>query len=215
MELILISSRKLKITLSAEDMEKYALSTDIDYADSKTRRAFKNILAEAREQTGFDTESEKIFIQLYPSKKGGCEVYITMLECEDSDSAEADKKSANSLIASRQHDKSTGIIATQKKKGAKERRRAYSFGSLESLISVCRRLLFVGWRGHSSAYKDNSGSFYIILKDKAHTDLIYLDRLSFVFEYGEAENYDSLIKYLGEHASCLCTANAVEKLGIL
>ena len=51
--------------LSADDMQKYALDADVNYADSKTRRAFRTILEEAKQKTGFDAESEKIFIQLY------------------------------------------------------------------------------------------------------------------------------------------------------
>ena len=211
MELILISPRKLKITLSADDMEKYAFDTDIDYTDPKTRKAFKNILEEARLQTGFDTESERIFIQLYPSKKGGCEMYITMLECDDADREELPKKA----FKNKPPEKTTGIIAQQKRKGAKERNRAYSFGSFDLLLAVCRRLFFIGWKGHSSAYKDEGGKFYVVLKDRVYPDLVYLDRLSFVFEYGDAENYDTLVKYLSEYASCLCESNAVEKLGAL
>lgn len=212
MELIMISSNKLKITLSADDMEKYALGTDIDYADSKTRKAFKSILDEAGKRTGFDTESEKIFIQLYPSKKGGCEVYITMLGNEDEESV---KKPFESKAPSKPTDKSTGIIATTKRKNAKERKRIYSFDTLDSLVAVCRRLRFIAWKGHSSAYKDGNGKFYLMLKDNVRPDLVYLDRLSFIFEYGDSENYDSLVKYLGEYARCICEANAVENLGVL
>ena len=51
MELIVISSSKLKIMLSADDMSKYALGAEIDYADRKTRQAFRSILDEAREKT--------------------------------------------------------------------------------------------------------------------------------------------------------------------
>ena len=80
MELILISDKKLKVMLSASDMQKYELDNDtIDYDNTETRRAFWQILDEAKHKTGFDAASEKVFIQVYPSRGGGCEMYVTKL----------------------------------------------------------------------------------------------------------------------------------------
>ena len=216
MELIMISSSKLKIMLSADDMTKYALGTDIDYADLKTRQAFRSILNEARERTGFDAESEKIYIQLYPSKKGGCEVYITKID--DDSECECDIphiRTAEAKALCKSLERSTGIIPAPKRHVAKERKRAYSFLSSEHLVCVCRRLLSIGWKGHSSAFSDENGRFYIILKDKSSQELTHLDRLSFIFEYGSFENHNAIIKYLSEHGKCICKSGAVEKLGVL
>lgn len=216
MELIMISSTKLKIMLSADDMSKYSLGTNIDYADLKTRQAFKSILSEARERTGFDAESEKIYIQLYPSKKGGCEVYITKIDDDSECEYEAPTaKTAETKALCKSLERSTGIIPAQKRYFSKERKRAYSFLNSEHLVCVCRRLLFVGWKGQSSAFRDENGRFYIILNDKSTAELANTDKLSFIFEYGSAENHSALIKYLGEHGSCICKSGAVEKLGVL
>ena len=216
MELIMISSSKLKIMLSADDMTKYALGTDIDYADIKTRQAFRSILNEAREKTGFDAESEKIYIQLYPSKKGGCEVYITKID--DDSECEYDIphiKTSETKALCKTLERSTGIIPAPKRHLAKERKRAYSFLSSEYLVCVCRRLLSIGWKGQSSAYRDENGKFYILLKEKSSQELTHLDKLSFIFEYGNVENHNSIIKYLGEHGKTICKVGAVEKLGVL
>ena len=71
MELILISDSKLKIMLTRDDMQQYALNCDtIDYDNTETRRAFWSILDEAKHRTGFDAAAERVFIQLYPSKEG-------------------------------------------------------------------------------------------------------------------------------------------------
>ena len=216
MELIIISQSKLKIMLSADDMRKYGLGSDIDYADSKTRRAFRNILDEAKSKTGFDAESEKIFIQLYPSKKGGCEIYITKIDDEsDCDYAELSIKLSEEKPQNKSATKSAGIIPSAQRKVLKERKKAYSFDKFEHLIAVCRRLAAMGWKGKSSAYNDENKSFYIILCDKNHCEELRVDPLSFITEYGIAEHYDSLIKYLGEHASCICQNKAVETLGKL
>ena len=87
MELILISNTKLKVMLSASDMQKYELDNNsIDYDNTETRKAFWQILDEAKHKTGFDAASDKVFIQVYPSRGGGCEMYVTKLggaRCED------------------------------------------------------------------------------------------------------------------------------------
>ena len=80
MELLPINEQKIKIMLSHEDLAAWQLSPDtIDYNTTETRRAFWGILDEAKKKTGFDAAKEKVFVQLYPAKNGGCEMYVTKL----------------------------------------------------------------------------------------------------------------------------------------
>lgn len=80
MELIKISASKLKIMLSLPDMEKYELEADrLDCADKHTREAFRHIFDDAKTQVDFDTSGERLFIQLYTSRGGGCEIFVTKL----------------------------------------------------------------------------------------------------------------------------------------
>ena len=80
MELLLISDSKLKVMLSEEDMRRYDLNAEtVNYENTETRRAFWKILDEAKERTGFDAASDKVLIQLYPSRDGGCELFVTKL----------------------------------------------------------------------------------------------------------------------------------------
>ena len=78
MELFLINSEKLKVTLSSEDMSYYSLTSEsIDYHNTETRRAFWSILDEAKHQTGFDAASERVLVQVFPLRSGGCEMFVT------------------------------------------------------------------------------------------------------------------------------------------
>ena len=95
MELILISNTKLKIMLNENDMQRYKIGSESDCAEPDTRRAIRSLLDCAREQIGFNTEGEEIFVQLYTSKKGGCELFVT--KCHDSALCE---ESAERLIKS-------------------------------------------------------------------------------------------------------------------
>ncbi|MBR4881608.1 MAG: adaptor protein MecA [Clostridia bacterium] len=129
MELILISDSKLKIMLSQKDMTKYALKIeDIDYDNTETRRAFWNILDEAKHKTGFDAARERIFVQVFPSRCGGCEIFVTKLE--------------------------KGVKAEDLSVSVAKRKEntVYRFSDIKDLLSVCAVLTRKGYKGESSAY---------------------------------------------------------------
>ena len=80
MDLIRIDDNKMKIMLTPGDMQCYELDADtMDRNKSETCRAFRNILDEVRSRTGFDAKGNKIFVQMYPSREGGCEMFVTKL----------------------------------------------------------------------------------------------------------------------------------------
>lgn len=80
MELIVINQSKLKIMLTLPDMQRYELAPGhLDCADAQTRRSFRRIFDDARMQTGFDTAGERLLVQLYTSRTGGCEIFVTKL----------------------------------------------------------------------------------------------------------------------------------------
>ena len=74
MELILISNSKLKIMLSAEDMKEYNIECEGGCA---LRQGLAPVLERARLDCGFDTASGRLLVQVFPSRKGGCEMFVT------------------------------------------------------------------------------------------------------------------------------------------
>ena len=97
MELIVINQSKLKIMLTPPDMKAYDLSpARMDCTDEETRRSFRRIFEDARAQIGFDTTGERLFVQLYTSRGGGCEIFVTKLGGQ---SADADDGVADGLCA--------------------------------------------------------------------------------------------------------------------
>ena len=81
MDLIRIDDNKMKIMLSERDMQCYSLDVgNMDYTRSETRRAFRHILDDVCIRTGFDAKGEQLYVQLYPSRKGGCEMFVTKLD---------------------------------------------------------------------------------------------------------------------------------------
>ncbi|MBE6544118.1 MAG: adaptor protein MecA [Ruminococcaceae bacterium] len=81
MELLIISDCKLKIILSKGDMESYNLTAEaLDYSLKNTRQTFDEIFELAKRKTGFEIKKGRLFVQVYPSVDGGCEIYLTRLE---------------------------------------------------------------------------------------------------------------------------------------
>ena len=79
MEILKIADGRMKITLTKEDLAAYEIDADaIDYARPETRRAFDALLALAGIRT--DAPLGRTYIQLYPSKDGGCEIFVSKKE---------------------------------------------------------------------------------------------------------------------------------------
>lgn len=201
MELIIINENKLKITLSQCDMKQYSLDcSTIDYDNTETRRAFWNILDEVKHKTGFDAASQKVFIQLYPSKEGGCEMYVTKLGgAHKSDTAEEAAPNSHRLHP------------------LHRRRTAYSFGDIEHLLAVCRRLLAIGFSDKSSAWRSaiDESKYFLIIEEPEENAYLPLTEHSFICEYGKVENLKNTLLFIHEHADPICPQCAVETLAAI
>ena len=167
MELIRISDGKLKVILTAEDMQHYALAPEeINYENTETRRVIWEILDEAKHKTGFDAASDRIFIQVYPGRRGGCELYITKLGAGECEHARTDIR------------RSGGI---------------YRFACLAHLLAACDALAAGGYRGESAAYIEEEVSYLILRGGELSHSFSFLeeygeklagrDRLAYIEEY--------------------------------
>ena len=201
MDLILISESKLKVTLTPEDMKALQLSCDdIDYDSTGTRRAFWSILDEAKQKTGFDAARSRVFIQVYPSKDGGCELYVTKLSSEAGGPVKLTDRFSDSS------DKVTldraGEFDLKKMRGS-----AAEIETLSQLTNCCRRLHADGYIGKSYAYCDRSFSktrYILILDGIADIDILR--------EYGNLLDPDTIHIWVLEHCDEIRMTDAVETL---
>jgi len=194
MEYIMINEEKLKVTLEESDLSDWQICVDdLDYANPDAKSMFESILHYAKSEFGFDTSGHRVLLQLFPSKDGGCELFITRL----------------------------GELSTMAEGGddiMHDKKRAYSFEQLSHLLSVCKILCSVGFSGDSSAWRGNNGRWYLIFSPDDDTDddqLPIITNRSFIDEYGERENPRALALYLGEYASTICASDAIAKLGTI
>lgn len=227
MELILISSSKLKIMLDETDMKQYNIGDETDCAQIATRKAIRSILDRARERIGFNTEGSEIFVQLYTSKKGGCELFVTKSGVEDAakaDGALHKSKDTSGEKKPRRRDggKSTCEALTVREGGLvhpyepETGKMIFSFSSVNDLCAVCKLL---DAQIYSSSLKSRAltdgNSFYLILDNVGMSAYSRLDKLTFILEYGERERTDSTSTYLGEHGRIICDGDAIKILGAL
>ncbi len=192
MDLILINNSKLKIMLTRDDMASYSLTCDnIDYDNTETRRAFWDILDAAKHKTGFDAATDRIFIQIYPSKAGGCEMYVTKLMQQNGSEFQ------------------NGSVSFSLKPPSEYIRDIYRFNEINDLISACVRMCESGYRGQSSVWCDESGTkkYYLILEYKCgNYDLLC--------EYG-GKCTSGFYTYITEHCKNIRLGDAVNVMAAL
>ncbi|MBQ3099814.1 MAG: adaptor protein MecA [Clostridia bacterium] len=141
MELLPIGSDKLKVTLTEADMESYRLSADtLNWDDTGTRKALWSILDEAKKQCGFDAAREQILVQIFPSRAGGCEMFVTRTGER--------RRGAN-------HE---SVRTAIKKSDA----RACVFDRLYYMIAFCAVLRDSGYKDPADAYSLDDGRFLLI-----------------------------------------------------
>ncbi len=189
MELLRISDSKLKVTLSPSDMERFRLDNEsMDYENTETRSAIWQILDEAKRCANFDVGGERIFLQVYPSRSGGCEMYVTKVGEEGAHATEAPPPAA--------------------KRG---RVSVFCFETLELLTTVCRKLCELGYCDESAVYH-TEGGYYLMIREQMPTDRLgyrAVGEYPFLEEYGERRREGILLSYLREHGECLCREEAV------
>ena len=193
MELIKISDTKLKIMLTAEDMVHYAIASEaLNYENTETRRAVWQILDEAKHQTGFDAASDRVLIQAYPSRMGGCELYITKIA------------------------QGEATVIRERKHTSEGKLRIYALSSLSDLMSACCILFSSDYVGESAAYSTGGDSYYLVLRENirefGHAPPPYHP----IQEFGELVSAaPAKLAYIKEHGKCLCAENAVFHLSAL
>lgn len=220
MELILINDTKLKIMLTREDMTRYDLDCEnVDYDNTETRRAFWSILDEAKHRTGFDAARDRVFIQLYPSREGGCEMFVTKVGLlsagEQRTAKNACADNAVTMVGSKRAPKAIcaetarrQAMSTDKRSTSEEL--SFAFDSLDILIRCCRMLPA---QCPSSAYGDEGRGWYLFVSPKSMQERREL--YCIMNEFGKASDAGWLRLYITEHGKEIFVKDAVAQLAAL
>ena len=205
MELIVISDSQIKLTLTPEDLDRYppdaeegALLRAIlrDAAGIGTRNHASSSLP-----AGFADRGGRLFVQMYPSRRGGCELFVTRLLPAASLSGDAHSSDAADEPESLGRRFTPGSGA--------DRRVVYRFGELELLLRCCSALSRTGepeLLTSSAAFADRDrGIYYLVLPGENPSVSEYLGSLC----------PRGTISYIREHCDPICGGDAVRRLGEL
>ncbi len=202
MELIRISPHKLKIMLTPTDMCHFELR-DEDFREGEVHSgpALRHLLEEVKRQVGFAAEDNHFSLRYFPSRRGGCEMFLTHLPPKN-----ALSQDPPATLPVRVGEDNTCRFSGDY---------AWRMDDLHALLLVCRRLCGISYITESTACKDEKGMYYLLLSVLSPSPFSLPAELQFLSEYGQVENPSMIRLYIKEHGSILCPGNAVEVLGVL
>lgn len=174
MEMFMISPTELKVMMNAADMKQYNLESDRGRNDSR-RLALRLILKEAEIKTGFESEGKRLLVKMFPSRDGGCEMFVTRLG---------------------EYSGNTGLARDNPGKTAPaDGSFIYSFSKLGEMICACRRLSEAGYNENSAAYSENERpKYYLVLGSVS----------PLVCEMGGKLMKSGTKNYINEYCSLIC-----------
>ena len=195
MEFLLVGESKIKIVLTEEERASYGLDASApDISGPGARRSFWRILDMAKKDVGFDPSGDKILIQLYPIKTGGCEIFVTKLGILPESSARLVSKSNK--------------VAMLSKKNS-----LYAFDDYEDLIKAARAVRAVS--GDILPQSDvfvSDDRYFLSIEEYGKGG----EPLEFpcILEFGNGLAADVFI-YILEHAVRLTNGDGIERFSLL
>lgn len=209
MELIRISNRKIKLMLTPTDMSRFELNAEtLGENPTQTHRALRSLLSELRDEIGLQEDGQQLSVQYFPSRDGGCEMFICNLH--ENENTGGDAMSTKSQIPDNR-----SLSAPRRISNCYHRDFAYRFGDLDDLLTVCNRLQGISYITQSAAYRDQKGRYYLFFAALTPSPFSIPDELGFIVEYGSMENAASRLLFAREHGSLICSCDAVEQLARL
>ena len=203
----MINNNKLKVMLCEEDLRQFELKAEqLDYSNTETKRMFWDVLSQAKRKTGFDTDGQRVLVHLYPSKEGGCEMFVTKVGVFPVDEEKCKSKTSEKVCFTQVNKKITKKTLSFT---------VFRFDEISSMIEVCKKLTHIGYIGESSAYASANGDCYLFLSELDYSEFSIPNEFSFICEYGSYEESKMIKYYLLEHGKSICNSNAVANLSNL
>ena len=211
MEYISIDGEKLMITLSEEDMRMYGFleSGDVSGEGSKCLR---KMMKEIEKETGFNVRGFKVEVRVFPSKSGGCELYLFRSPYVENGTRVSE---AGNLRPAGYYVRKKELKSNRKTDGKKGQATAfytndcvlYRFEKFADAVSLCSHLKDCKYRGKTTFYyiKDQSNS------GKKAFYLVFSDEITYANEYNGTLIPSKFYYFVKEHGYLICR-DAVSEL---
>lgn len=219
MELIVISDCKFKIMLTAPDMKRYDLNPEeMVETDDRTLRAFRHLLDDCGE-IGRDTRGEKLLVQVYASKEGGCEIFVTRMSerlpynepFSEAFGLTKEERALKERIL-RADLSADGCFEDGRNECLTEQTFVFKLENLRETIRVCKRLKEMGRTGGACFRLDGRDEILLRLSLPVTKSGALLPCFWFLREYGRESSSETVEIYIGEYASAVVETGAVELL---
>ena len=204
MELIVINENKLKIMMSAPDMDALGIDENKFYLSSfNARDMLARILKNSNVKTDFEylSSQDKILLQLYPDIHGGCELFVTRITLDGEEDFFMTQSDEGFLLPK----------PIPKNIDHKKTALTYSFTQLDHLIAACRELIKQNFNGESYLYRLDDGKYLLFITGEKGTNI----QTDFLSEFGQFENTENSYFRSLERGTFIIHKNAIEKIATI
>jgi hypothetical protein len=175
------------LTLTRDEVEERELFSDENEPDFQKRKRFRLLLGELKQRFGFDVGSERALVQVFRTKDGGAELFITKLgtlaRCLD-----------------------TEAKASRARMGAGKKRICYIFKDLSCVLRASRAVSRTE-SPESSLYRLESGEYCLEICTGEDGAERFVSFFEFGLPYKDGES-----RFLPEHARTVLEHSAIEVL---
>lgn len=204
MEILKISKTAIKFSLTREELSLRGLSAEaLDKTTTGAKRLIWELMDRARVEQGFDCGDARLLVRVFPSRDGGCELFVTSEKEEERKENEEEEERNDERARSLPR----AVLLLPE--------------SDEALFSLCRRMKASGFRGKSELFADEQNRLLLLFEPFGRLPSYIREQrekrtaraFSFVGEYGTVfAASEERRAYLAEHARSVCGKNAVETL---
>ena len=180
MEFMKIGHDSLKITMSAKEAKMYDLDEDSTLDSEEMKSTFTKLLLRAKKEIGYKYAGERVVAEIFSSKNGGCEIFLSYADEQINEMKESKYKKSYISV--------------------------YMLESFFDTIELIKRMEGSNYKGKSSLYYDEQNErYYIAFEDPEIKDGKYL----FINEYARQQKNNSIV-YLKEHCKCIKRNTAID-----
>ena len=208
MEILKISKTAIKFSLTREELSLRGLSAEaLDKTTTGAKRLIWELMDRARVEQGFDCGDARLLVRVFPSRDGGCELFVTSEKEEERKENEEEEEEEEERNDERARSLPRAVLLLPE--------------SDEALFSLCRRMKASGFRGKRELFADEQNRLLLLFEPCGRLPSYIREQrekrtaraFSFVGEYGTVfAASEERRAYLAEHARSVCGKNAVETL---
>ncbi|WP_273321389.1 adaptor protein MecA [Vallitalea guaymasensis] len=213
-----ISNAQIRCTLNKTDLTKRQIKiSELAYGTEKTQELFKDMMAQASVEFGFEADNVPLMIEAIPLSKESIMLIITKVDNPD----ELDDKLASIPQQNIRNFKKKEVAdnndqAVNKEINLNTKQIIYSFKSLDEVIKVAQ-IISPLYDGLNSLYKDETiKEYYLVIHKSDNENDAFIGLNGFLSEYGNKVPATNIMEiFYEEHHEIIIKNNAIQILSNL